>query len=214
MISMALPVPEPTGMIVVVPVALPPICSVSVAPPAKLVSRVMAPPPMKLPEVAKLPVAPSFRFSDPATVSVVAVVLPRTVASAPLCTVTVSQPEMAPLMVPPATVSVSVPPPPVSVPVTVPPVTNSVSSPPPRSTTDATLPPATASVSAPLAISMLPEVVAPLFTVTVALAWKVTLIALAALTAAPLSSVMVTGWKSLVGVLFKSPATTVALMPA
>ena len=121
---------------------------------------------------------------------------------------------MAPLTDPPETRSVSVPPPPVSVPVTVPPVTEIVSLPPPRSTADATLPPATSSLSLPPAVSILPEVVAPLFTVTVALAWKVTVIALAPVTAAPLLSVMFTGRKSLVGVVLRPPTTTVALMPA
>ena len=118
---------------------------------------------------------------------------------------------MAPLTAPPATRSVSVPSPPVSVPVTVPPVTTSVSSPAPRLTSDETLPPATASVSAPPAISIFPEVVAPLFTVTVALANEATLIAVTALTAAPLSSVMVTGCKPL-GLL--APSYTLALMAA
>ena len=123
-------------------------------------------------------------------------------------------PVSVPVTVPPVTSIVSLPPPPVSAPVTVPPVTSMVSLPPPRSTTDATLPPATASLSAPPANPILPEVVAPLFTVTVALAWKVTVIALAPVTAAPLLSVMFTGRKSLVGVVLRPPTTTVALMPA
>ena len=71
-------------LIVVTPVALPPISSVSAVPSAKFASRMTSPPPMKLPEVEKLPIAPSFRFSVPATVSVVAAALPRTFICPPL----------------------------------------------------------------------------------------------------------------------------------
>ena len=69
---------------VVTPVALPPIASVSAVLLEKFASRMISPPPVKCPEVAKLPIAPSFRFSVPATVSVVAAALPRTFICPPL----------------------------------------------------------------------------------------------------------------------------------
>ena len=174
---------------------------------------------MKLPLTSNLPAALSLMSSTPATSSVVAAALPRTVNCAPLSTVIVSAPERPPrteprvltisvsspaprsrlpvIVAPEFKVSVSSPAPRLTPPVIVAPeCTVSVSAPAPRLTLLVTVAPeCTVSVSLPLPSSTAPSSEAPVLTVRVALPFVSTIARPPpASISAPLSSVIVTAF--------------------